>query len=131
MSVRLEKKQPKDTLPLTPPNDGNLAGNAPFSIRLPAELRAHLNEMSDRRMVSKAAYVCALIEADMGKRTRRPSRQHVLLRKELALIHAGIIALGNQVTSGQVDYRGQAKIITDGLNEVVTAILRLEDEIRK
>jgi hypothetical protein len=105
-------------------------GNAPFSIRLPAELRTHLKEMSDFRMISEAAYVCALIEADIGKRPRRPSRQHVFLRKELAKIHAAIIALGNQVTSGHVDYRGQAEVITDGLINIVAAILRLEDKVR-
>ena len=131
MSARLEKNQPKDTLPLAPSNDGNLADGAPFSMRLTAEERAYLNSESERSKVSKAACIRALIAADMGKRTRRPSRQHVLLRKELAAIHAGIIALGNQVTSGQVDGRGQAQIIIGGLKAVVAAILRLEDEIRK
>jgi hypothetical protein len=105
-------------------------GNAPFSIRLPTELRIHLKDMSDFRMTSEAAYFCALIQADMGKRSRRPSKQHVLLRTELTKIHVAIIALGNQVTSSQVDYREQAKVITDGLSEIVAAILRLEDGVR-
>jgi hypothetical protein len=105
-------------------------GNAPFSIRMPAELRTHVKEMADARMVSEAAYICTLIEADMGKRPRRPSRQHVMWRQEFTKIHAAIIYCGKQASSGQVDYRRKPNVVTDGLIDVVAALLRLEDQVR-
>lgn len=102
---------------------------ASFSLRLTAEMRDDIKKRSDFFKTSQAAYVVAAIQADMSKRPRRPSKQHVLLRTELAKIHAALIELGNRVNTGQVDH-SVAKIITDRLVEVVAALLRLEDEVR-
>jgi hypothetical protein len=103
-------------------------GNPSFSVRLPPEVMAHVRDMAASRMIKKGTYVHALIKADMGTRKRAPSRQHVVLRRELANIHAAIIELGNRVSSGHLDCH--AAQITDRIVELVATLLRLEDEVR-
>jgi hypothetical protein len=65
----------------------------------------------------------------MGKRSPRPSKQHVVLREGLARIHATLIAIGNQAASPQAN-DGAAALIVAGLADVVTAVSRLEDAVR-
>jgi hypothetical protein len=110
-------------------------GSAPFSIRIPLELRTHVKKMAGDRKIAEGGYLCALIENDMGKRSRRPTRQHVMWREQLKKIHEAIIACGDQVKARQRDCCDHPE--TDGqrtldeLMNVVTAILQLEDAVRR
>jgi hypothetical protein len=109
-------------------------GNAPFSTRIPPEMRTHLKAMAVDRQISEGAYLCALIASDMGKRSRRPSTRNVMLREQLKKIHEAIIGRGDRITAGQCDCCRRSD--TDGqksLNELVnitTALLHLEDAVR-
>jgi hypothetical protein len=104
-------------------------GNPSFTFRMPAELRAFVQETSEVGGISEAAYLCFLVHSAMGKRPRRPSKQHVVLREGLAEIHAALIAVGNQVASPQAG-DGAAALIVAGLADVVATLLRLEDAVR-
>ena len=104
-------------------------GNPSFTFRMPEELRAFVREMAKLGGVKEAAYHCALIRSAMGKRSPRPSKQHVVLREDLARIHATLIAIGNQAASPQAG-DGAVALIVAGVAEVVAAVSRLEDAVR-
>jgi hypothetical protein len=104
-------------------------GNPALSIRLTQEERDHLREKSSLLGTTESGYLHALLQADMGKRQRRPGRQHVVLREGLARIHAALIVLGNQSVSEQSDI-GATRLVERGLADVVAALLRLEDTVR-
>jgi hypothetical protein len=110
-------------------------GHAPFSIRIPLELRTHVKKMAADRMMAEGAYLCMLIENDMAKRPRRAGKQHVMWRQELAEILKAIIACGNKVNSSQRDRRDfpetDGQRIIDELVKAVTAVLQLEDAVRR
>lgn len=112
----------------------NPGANPPFSIRIPAELKAHVKQTAGSRQISASKYICALVSADMsGNRSRGPGRQHVVLGKELARIHAAIIACGNLTIASASTYPDGAlctKRIIDELRDVAAAVLRLEDKAR-
>jgi hypothetical protein len=109
-------------------------GSAPFSIRIPPELRTHVKKMAGDRQISEGAYLCTLIENDIGKRSRRPSTQHVMWREQLRKIHEAIIERGDRVQARQRDCYDHPE--TDGqgardeLVNITTALLQLEDAVR-
>jgi hypothetical protein len=110
-------------------------GSAPFSMRIPPELRTHVKKMAGDRQISEGSYLCALIENDMGKRSRRPSTRDVMLREQLKKIHEAIIGRGDRLTAGRCDCCGHPDTDSQkSLNELVnitTAVLQLEDAVRR
>jgi hypothetical protein len=72
--------------------------NAPFSLRLPDELRAKVRERAASRNLTVGEYIRDLVEADLsGTAPRRRRKKHDDLRRDLAKIHAAIITCGNQI----------------------------------
>jgi hypothetical protein len=106
-------------------------GSAPFSIRIPPELRTHVKKMAGDRQISEGAYLCALIENDMGKRSRRPRTQDVMWREQLKRIHEAIIGRGDRVKAGQSDCCDHGQKSLDELVNMTTALLQLEDAVRR
>jgi hypothetical protein len=73
-------------------------GNAPFSLRLPLELRNKVDHRAALRNLSVGQYLRDLVEADLsGTHKRRRRRKYDELRQDLARIHAAIIACGNEI----------------------------------
>ena len=111
--------------------------NAPFSLRLPDDLRARARERASFKGVSIGQYVRALVEADLaGKAPSRRAGKRNALRQDLAQIHGAIIACGNQI--GKMDCRcaaGQLRcpVREQGLEllkDTVSAVLLLARSIR-
>jgi hypothetical protein len=72
--------------------------NAPFSLRLPGELRARATEKAASKGLTVGQYIRDLMEADLsGTTPRRRRGKYDELRHDLAHIHAAIIACGNQI----------------------------------
>jgi hypothetical protein len=73
-------------------------GNAPFSLRLPGELRARATEKAASKRLTLGQYIRDLAEADLsGVTPRRRRGKYDELRHDLAQIHAAIIACGSQI----------------------------------
>jgi hypothetical protein len=108
-------------------------GSAPFSIRIPPELRTHVKKMAGDRNVAEGAYLCMLIENDMGKRSRRPSIKDVMWREQFKKLHEAIIERGDRVQAQRdccdhSETDGQRTL--DELVNITTALLQLEDAVR-
>jgi len=119
-------------------------GNAPFSLRLPSDLKARASEKASSKGLSVGQYVRGLVETDLtGATPRRRHGKYDGLRQDLAKVHGAIIACGNQVENmGRVcasERRGHPggdpcridrEQIIDLLKDVVSAVLLLARSIR-
>ena len=108
-------------------------GSAPFSIRIPPELRTHVKKMAGDHRITEGAYLCTLIKNDMGKRSRRPSTQDAMWREQFKKMHEAIIGRGDREAKrrdclGHLETDSQRNL--DELVNVTTALLQLADAVR-
>ena len=116
----------------------NKSGEERFSVRLPPDLRTHIRNAARDRGLKDSEYIRDLVRADLlRKRSRGRGRQNVILRQELAKIHAAIIACGNQIVDTRErghcrrsDCEARSDQAIAVLKDQVTAIFLLEDKVR-
>jgi hypothetical protein len=74
------------------------ATNAPFSVRLPKELRDAATERASSLELDLGQYIRDLIEVDLSRtRPRRRRTKYDGIRRSLAEIHAAIIRCSNEL----------------------------------
>jgi hypothetical protein len=116
--------------------------NAPFSVRLPDELRAKAVEKAASKRLAVGHYIRDLVEADLsGTPPRRRRGKYDDLRQDLAKINAAIIARGNQIErdggpcginscGGQGADRHCRQVQIEILRDAVTALIALARSTR-
>jgi hypothetical protein len=103
-------------------------GAAVFSVRLDEDLRREADERAAALGIPLGVYIRSLIEVDVrGKRVRRGRKKYDELRRDLAGIHATIIAVGNRMASADdIVYREEG---IAALKDVVAAVLVLGHKV--
>ncbi len=97
----------------------------PFSIRVTPEFITQVKKEADDGGISQAAFLQALLEIHVGKRTRRPGKQNFARSTKLAKFLEEIIAFGNETRSEFSDHP-RHQVIIDGLVRLTTAALELD-----
>jgi hypothetical protein len=103
-------------------------GAAVFSLRLDEDLRKLADERATALGTPLGVYIRSLIERDVrGKIMRRRRKKYDELRRDLAGIHATIIAAGNRLTSADDIAHREEGIAA--LKDIVSAVLALGREV--
>lgn len=104
----------------------------PFSIRATPEFITQLKKEAKDGGISQAAFLQALLDIHMGKRSRRPGKQNFARSTKLAKFHKEIIALGNEARSELSDHPGpRYQAIIDSLVRLTTAVLQFDSPARR
>lgn len=102
----------------------------PFSIRVTSEFIAQVKKEAKDGGISQAAFLQALLDIHVGKRTRRPGKQNFARSTKLANFHKEIIAFGNETRREFSDHPRYQSII-DKLVRFTTAALELDSSGRR
>jgi len=120
MSENATDRAAKVSVPLT--NDPEMGcstaavGNAPFSLRLPPDLRKKISARAESNNVSVGYYIRTLVEAELtGKPVRRRRSKFDGLRQDLAQVHGTIIKVGNRIAENDRDAVTQIEQLKDAV----------------